>query len=380
MKENRFSKCGGISPFAKFLRRRTEGGRIPFPSDRIGGEGMAGRRARMRLAATAIVAVLSLAPTTWAADSAVVFMYHRFGETAIPSTNVTIAQFEAHLRELKDGPYTVLPLGEIVEAVRARRPLPDRTIGLSVDDAYLSAYKEAWPRLRRAGFPWTLFVATEPVDNRTRGYLTWDQIRELAASGVTIGGHSATHPHMAGGEAARNEAELARSDARLRAELGRPADLFAYPYGEASLALAARVREKGYTAAFGQHSGVIGPTSESFYLPRFALNETYATLSRFRLAANALPLPVSGVTPADPLISDNNPPAVGFTVGAAVGDPARIACFASHQGPARIERLGARRLEVRLKKPFPQGRGRINCTVPAGDGRWRWFGRQYFVP
>ena len=33
----------------------------------------------------------------------------------------------------------------------------------------------------------------------------------------------------------------------------------------------------------------------------------------------------------------------------------------------------------RLKKPFPNGRGRINCTMAARNDRWRWLGRQFIV-
>ena len=58
-----------------------------------------------------------------------------------------------------------------------------------------------------------------------------------------------------------------------------------------------------------------------------------------------------------------------------------LACFASNMsGAARIERLGARRFEVRLEQPFAAGRGRINCTLQANGNRWRWFGRQFFIP
>ncbi|MCZ6524275.1 MAG: chitin deacetylase, partial [Alphaproteobacteria bacterium] len=59
----------------------------------------------------------------------------------------------------------------------------------------------------------------------------------------------------------------------------------------------------------------------------------------------------------------------------------QLACYTSHQRePARVERLGERRFEVRLEAPFPPGRARINCTVPAEGQRWRWYGVQFFVP
>ena len=58
-----------------------------------------------------------------AAEHASVIMYHRFGVSDMPSTNISIDQFEAHLEELANGPYNVLPLSEITEAIIEGRPL-----------------------------------------------------------------------------------------------------------------------------------------------------------------------------------------------------------------------------------------------------------------
>ncbi len=318
----------------------------------------------------------------FAADSAVVIVYHRFGEGTLPSTNIRLGQFEAQIRELKSGPYTVLPLPEIVKALKSGRPLPERTVGISIDDAYLSAYTQAWPRLREAGLPFTVFVATGPVDQKLENYMTWDQIREMAAAGVTIGNHSVTHLHMPTASATRNISEVDDAARRFEEELAVKPTLFSYPYGEASAPVEALARKKGFAAAFGQHSGVIDGGGNFFYLPRFALNETYGEIGRFRLLANALPLPVADATPEDPFIGKDaaNPPTIGFTVTEKIANLDRITCFLSYEGAVAVEVLGGVRVEVRAKTPFPTGRTRLNCTLPGPDGRWRWFGRQFYKP
>jgi peptidoglycan/xylan/chitin deacetylase (PgdA/CDA1 family) len=317
-----------------------------------------------------------------AADSAVVIMYHRFGESRHPSTNTTLEQFQAHIKELSSGKYAVRSLPEIIATLRSGRTLPDNTVGISIDDAFLSVYREAWPRLRRANFPFTLFVATDPIDKRIAGYMSWDQIRELADAGVTIGSQTAAHPHMAFMSAARNAAELKNSNSRFKAELGKAPILIAYPYGEYSLAVGRESNQANFVAGFGQHSGVMHSGSDFQYLPRFAFNEIYGDIRRLRMAARALPIRARDITPADPLISGkNNPPLFGFTVdGLAPKRLSRLACYVSGQVKARIERLGDRRIEVRMDRAFPPGRTRINCTLPEKDGRWRWFGRQFIVP
>lgn len=314
-------------------------------------------------------------------SSAVVVMYHRFGESVHPSTNIRLDQFEAHLAELAKPQYTVLPIPEIVARLRARQPLPDRTVGISIDDAFLSVYAEAFPRLKKAGFPFTLFVATEPVDRRIGGYMNWDQIRELKKAGATIGSQTHTHLHMASSSPAQNNADLQKSNERFRAELGEAPTIIAYPYGEFSLAVGVAAKQAGLAIGFGQHSGVLHPDADMTYLPRFAMNENFGGDSRFRLAVNALPLNVSDISPLDPLLKrDNNPPILGFTVnGPAAKRLSRLACYASGQGKARLERLGSR-VEVRLENSFPGGRARINCTMPTRDGRWHWYGLQFYVP
>jgi peptidoglycan/xylan/chitin deacetylase (PgdA/CDA1 family) len=333
------------------------------------------------IGALAALPVLCAAGPAPAADSAVVMMYHRFGESALPTTNIRLEQFDAHIEELRKPEYTVLPLPEIVAKLQAGQTLPDRAVGLSVDDAFLSVYNEAWPRLKQAGFPFTLFVATDPIDKRTPGYMSWDQIRELKKAGVTIGSQTSSHPHMPLETRERNAEELRASNERFRAELGEVPTLIAYPYGEYSLAVRDVTKAAGFVAGFGQHSGVLYPEADMFYLPRFAMNETFGSISRFRLAANALPLRVRDITPADPLLSAaNNPPILGFTVtGDAAKRLSRLSCYPSSQATARIVALGPR-IEVRLDGEFPPGRARINCTLMAPSGRWHWYGLQFYVP
>ena len=310
-----------------------------------------------------------------------IFMYHRFGESEYPSTSVRLDQFEAHLAELKNGGYKVIPLPEAVEALRNNSPLPENAVAITIDDAYLSVYEQAWPRLRKAGFPFTLFVSTDPVDRGFKGMMNWDQIRELAAAGVTIANHSASHPHMPLLGDERRRSEIARANARFIKELGKAPKLFAYPYGEYGLAEKRAVRDAGFIAAFGQQSGVAFAGHDMYALPRFALNENYAGIARFRTLLKARPLPVKDVTPEETVLRDQNPPLFGFTL---IQDLPRInalRCYPSNSAqPARIQRLGKRRFEIRLDKPFPPGRSRINCTMPTRDGRWRWFGRQFYIP
>ncbi|MGF1630525.1 MAG: polysaccharide deacetylase family protein [Kiloniellaceae bacterium] len=324
----------------------------------------------------------SPAPQSLSPDyGAVALMYHRFGEDSLPSTSVRLTQFEAHLAELTSGSYQVMALPEIVARLSAGETLPAHALAITIDDAALSVYREAWPRLKALNLPFTLFVSTEPLDLGLAGYMSWTQLREMAADPlVTIGNHGDSHAHMAWLDPAAQRDDIAKAAERLTAELGETPRLFAYPYGEVSLALRQGVVEAGFAAAFGQHSGAIGAFSDRFALPRFPINEAYGELERFRLVANALPLPVDGVTPTDTALVDPgaNPPNFGFTVAASLGSLDALNCFAS-AGEPELLRLD-QRIELRFAAALPAGRVRINCTLPAAGGRWRWFGVQFVVP
>lgn len=316
-----------------------------------------------------------------AADSAVVIMYHRFGESRYPSTNTTVKQLTEHIQELKDGDYNIRPVPEILAAIQAGRTLPDKTIGITIDDAFLSVYKTGWPLLRRAKFPFTLFVATEPLDRRNTGYMSWDHLRELQKAGVTIASQTETHLHMPYATDKKNFSDLTNSNSRFKKELGFIPKMIAYPYGEYSLAVGKVALKAGFNIGFGQHSGVIYKNSNFMYLPRFSFNEAFGNIKRFRLAINALPLKVKDQTPSDPYLKNyQNPPTLGFTVVEHdIKQLSRIACYATRQGRLEVTILGERRIEVRAPKLFTLGRTRVNCTMPKQNGRWHWLGTQYLV-
>jgi poly-beta-1,6-N-acetyl-D-glucosamine N-deacetylase len=340
-------------------------------------------RARQRLAALGLALAGATGPcvapcVAGEPMSAVIFAYQHFGDDADPSSTIAIEQFEAHLRELRSGGYAVLPVPDIVGALRDGKPLPPRTVGLTIDDAHGSVYSLAWPRLRAAGLPFTLFVSTETLEGGG-SRMSWDQLREMADAGVVIGNQTASYPRMIEQDRTYNVGQILRAQDQLRGALGAAPKLFAYPYGEYTTALRDLVANMGFDAAFGLQSGVVHAQSDRFALPRFTLNDAYGSIERFRLSADALPLLVTDVTPADG-VADGNPPHFGFTVDPAMGELDQLACFASGLGRAQLEHVGGRRVEARLTEPLASGRTRINCTLPGTDGRWRWFGAQLSIP
>ena len=91
----------------------------------------------MKAVLITLLVSLYLSSPTLSADSAVIIMYHRFGESGYPSTNTTLIQLESHIQELQAGPYTVLPVKEIIAHIKSAKPLPERTVGITIDDGLI---------------------------------------------------------------------------------------------------------------------------------------------------------------------------------------------------------------------------------------------------
>lgn len=316
--------------------------------------------------------------------SAVILLYHRFGQPDTPSTNIRLDQFDAQLTYLKQHHFHVWSLSRLVDALKTRQPIPENTVVLTVDDAWRSVYTQAYPRLKALGWPLTVFVNTDPVDAHYQSNMTWDQMREMQQHGVEFANHSKSHDSLVQGKHEsfnawknRVQQEIETAQRRLQQELGTETNhdkLFSYPYGEYSQNLVELVAEMGYTAV-AQNSGAVGYVSDLRALMRFPMSEAYAKLSAFKLKVNAQVLPITKVMPVDPVVSINPPVLQLFFDRPQSG----IQCF-NHKG----ERLNQTWitplvLQIQDKQPLAPPRDRYACTQPTKNGQWRWFSHSWVL-
>jgi len=321
-----------------------------------------------------------------AQDSVVVLMYHRFGEDQFPSTNIRVEQFEAHLAHLESSGYEVVPMADVLAAVSDGAALPPRAVAITIDDAYRSVHDVAYPLLKARGFPFTVFVATDPVDEGLAAYMTWDQMRRMAADGATFANHGAAHRSVIDRtDVDTEEAWLAmvRTDIekgarRLVEELEPLVGAFAYPYGEFDAATGDLLTELAYIS-FGQHSGAVGPNADIRALPRYPMSESFGDMDQFRTKIASLPMPVLTTDPWDPLTSLTRP-RIEITLGETEARLGELACYVSGQGRVAVEWHEDRvRFSVGPAKSFRRGRQRVNCTAPRNDGRYLWFSHPWIV-
>lgn len=112
--------------------------------------------------------------------------------------------------------------------------------------------------------------------------LTWDELREMYAIGMTIGAHTITHANLpsAGIEVAR--VEIRDSRQRLEAQLNAPVTMFSYPNGGADRyytpEIQQLVRDAGYHAATTSRNGFATRASDLFALERVKTAESLEDL------------------------------------------------------------------------------------------------------
>lgn len=329
-----------------------------------------------------IACAVPAAAQTYDRTEAVILAYQRVGEDIYPGTNISADQFAEHVQELIEGGYHVAPLKEIVTALQAKAKLPDKTVAITFNGAYRSALDKAIPMLLENNLPFTVFFSPGQAGGTAPQYMSWEDLKRLSRhSQVTLGLHPASYTRLTESSDAEIHRQINNAIASYRKELGRDPQFFAYPFGEYTKQYRNIVSQSGFLAAFGQQSGVAYDGSDIYALPRFSLTDAYSDDDRFRMAATALPLPVSDVAPDSPHIGTDNPPTFGFTVDDSLaGKLSQMSCFFSEQGKPDIQIVGKNRVELRVTEPFEEERVRLNCTMPGPqpkpgeDQRWRWFG------
>ena len=206
-----------------------------------------------------------------------VLCYHNFSLTETTKMIVKKETFEAQMRFLKDGGYHVISLNQLLDFIRYKAPIPRKSVVITIDDGWSSTYDIAFPILKSYGYPATLFVCTDIVNNPKKITLTWEQVKELKKSGMDIQFHTATHCNLAQME--NNEATSAYFT-KLRQELsysksydqfGLKKDIryLAYPYGDTGPLAIAFLEKMGFDGAFTVKRG-----SNPFFVDPYRINRS----------------------------------------------------------------------------------------------------------
>ena len=120
-------------------------------------------------------------------------MYHRFEENKYPSTNIKMDVFKKHMEIIKNNNFEFFNPKDFEKEFYNVKV--NKKILITIDDAFLSFYNNAWPFLKENQIPFILFTSTETIGNK--GYMTMDQLKEVESySFAYLGNHSHSHEYM----------------------------------------------------------------------------------------------------------------------------------------------------------------------------------------
>ncbi|MFA5059771.1 MAG: polysaccharide deacetylase family protein [Candidatus Omnitrophota bacterium] len=211
--------------------------------------------------------VIVIAVFLWLSSSYVVpiMMYHSVNdagrsENLIPtyhhqSTGNTVSpqNFSKHMEYLKANRYNVISLEEFIDAIKTKRRLPFKSVVITFDDGYEDNYIYAFSELKKHQFPATIFVLVTTVGQK--GWLSWDQIKEMEKQNISIGSHTVSHTYLPDGDEDKQRFEITESKKILEEKLGRVVNALAYPAGGFTEKTKEIARQAGYKGACTTNRG-----------------------------------------------------------------------------------------------------------------------------
>ena len=205
-----------------------------------------------------------------------VLSYHNLSPGESSKMTVSQAIFEQQMRLLKEKGYRVISMDQLFDFLDFKISIPPKSVVITIDDGWSSAYEIAFPILKKYGYPATLFIYTDMIDRIPKA-LSWNQLREMAAQGIDVQCHTESHRNLTfreKGEYLQNyfeniEKELSGCKQTIKEEMNLEVKYLAYPYGDTTPLVIELARKIGYRGGFTTKRG-----SNPFFIHNYRLNRS----------------------------------------------------------------------------------------------------------
>jgi peptidoglycan/xylan/chitin deacetylase (PgdA/CDA1 family) len=161
---------------------------------------------------------------------------------------VPVANFRNQIKLLADSGYHSILPDQLYDYLLYGKPLPSKPVIISFDDTRLDHYTVALAELNKYGFKGVFFIMT--VSLNRPGYMTKEQVKQLADEGHVIGLHTWNHKNVKTFTEEDWAIQIERPWEQLKAITGKPVDYFAYPFGLWNKEGLERIKQYGFKAAF----------------------------------------------------------------------------------------------------------------------------------
>lgn len=167
---------------------------------------------------------------------------------------VTPDGFERHLQYLQNNGYTVISYRDLELYFSQKKPLPAKPVIITFDDGWQDQFTYAFPLLKKYHDTATFYVFSNAIGHKY--FLTWPQIKLMDENGMTIGGHTRTHPFLFKiKDPKKLTQEIAGGKQDIEKHLGKPIYDFAFPFGHYNTLILNIVQKAGFTTARSTYRG-----------------------------------------------------------------------------------------------------------------------------
>ncbi len=204
-----------------------------------------------------------------------VLAYLKLAEKKSERLVVSRSSFERQMKFLQSNGYHPVAIDSLMDYLDMKSGLPPKAVVITFDNGWRSVYEIAYPILKKYGFPATVFIYTDFVGAPKA--LTWKQLREMAAHGISIESQTLSLPDLTrlGPKAGlqdhikRLEHELGQSRTLIQKNIGAPCRYLAYPFGKTNDLVIAVAKKSGYRAGFTLNRG-----SNPFFVDNFKVRRS----------------------------------------------------------------------------------------------------------
>ncbi len=203
-----------------------------------------------------------------------ILAYHRVHPEVSPRTPTVSPEAFDRQMEILAQRWKPVPLSTVIESLAAGKPLPRRAVAVTFDDGTEDNFTHAFPVLARHRIPATIFLIVGQTSRP--GYLSADQIRQMARGGVCFGSHGLDHeylPSLSGPELKRTLSE----SKRLIENLGVPAEIISYPGGGFTAEAIEAAKAAGYLGGCTTNRGFRRFPPDRWALRRITMHEQAGT-------------------------------------------------------------------------------------------------------
>lgn len=205
----------------------------------------------------------------------IILMYHSVGGFK-SKHSIDPDIFEKQIRYIVSK-RSVISLVDLVAILRARKPLPERSVVLSFDDGYRDTFEVLLPILSKYSVPATLFLTTNLSEMETMANIprpSKEQVRLLSQSSlVSIEAHGHNHKNLTLLSTEELRFEISQNKDAITDLAGHKARFFAYPYGYKNESVVSFISQQ-FEAAFGIREGSVSLEDSLFTLPRVQVDRT----------------------------------------------------------------------------------------------------------